>query len=461
MKVFIHEYGMALLSMLMCVFLTVTASPVSASIQGAMTDTINSATDIANFDDLEIVKDEIIGSFNSKKVVEASLSCSENASNEDLSSQKNLFTVTVTYKDGSSKKVSQNDILSINNKTEDEDGITYTATIKGDKKNFDTSELIVPKITPIYAGYNSNNTTLYFAKTAKEIEDAGVDKNYGDVSTNVKWYDATSNITKVNFLSEVKPTSCQFWFCNCTKLAKIENIESLNTSKVTNMSYMFSYCNSLTSLDLSNFDTSKVTGMDSMFSGCSGLTSLDVSNFDTSKVAGMFCMFLGCSGLTSLDVSNFDTSKVISMGCIFQNCSGLTSLDLSNFDTSKVTNMSNMFFGCSGLVSLDVSNFDTSKVTDMCGMFSSCSGLASLDVSNFDTSNASIYQMFSGCGSLEMLNLGEFKIKSSSTSEYTMFNKPKRTLKIYTTSQDTRDKILAIDSSNRPSNENIILGTPN
>lgn len=357
MKVFMHEYGMALLSMLMCVFLTVTASPVSTQIQGAMTDVVNQATDVANFDDLEIVKDEIIGSFNSKKVVETSLSCSKNASNEDLSSQKNLFTVTVTYKDGSSEEVSQSDILSINNKTEDEDGITYTATIKGDKKNFDTSELIIPKITPIYAGYNSNNTTLYFANTAKEIEDAGVDKNYGDVSTNIKWYDATSNITKVNFLSEVKPTSCQFWFCNCTKLAKIENIESLNTSKVTNMNYMFSYCNSL------------------------------------------------------------------------------TSLDLSNFDTSKVTNMSGMFLGCSGL--------------------------ASLDVSNFDTSNASIYQMFSGCGSLEMLNLGEFKIKSSSTSEYTMFNKPKRTLKIYTTSQDTRDKILAIDSSKRPSTENIILGTPN
>ena len=79
MKVFIHEYGMALLSMLMCVFLTVTASPVSTQIQGAMTDVVNQATDVANFDDLEIVKDEIIGSFNSKKVVEASLSCSKNA----------------------------------------------------------------------------------------------------------------------------------------------------------------------------------------------------------------------------------------------------------------------------------------------------------------------------------------------------------------------------------------------
>ena len=38
-----------------------------------------------------------------------------------------------------------------------------------------------------------------------------------------------------------------------------------NTSNVTNMSYMFRECSTLTSLDLSNFDTSNVTRMSHMF----------------------------------------------------------------------------------------------------------------------------------------------------------------------------------------------------
>ena len=151
-----------------------------------------------------------------------------------------------------------------------------------------------------------------------------------------------------------------------------------NTSNVTSMNRMFSGCNGLTSLDVSNFDTSNVTNMNHMFYGCSGLTSLDVSNFDTSNVTRMGSMFYGCSGLASLDVSNFNTSKVTDMSGMFYGCNSLTSLTLSNFNTSNVTYMRGMFEGCSGLKSLDVSNFDTSKVTNMVDMFKGCSNLTSI-----------------------------------------------------------------------------------
>ena len=58
----------------------------------------------------------------------------------------------------------------------------------------------------------------------------------------------------------------------------------------------------------------------------------------------------------------------------------------TGFDTSNVTNMNYMFSGCSSLQSLDLSNFDTSNVTNMGSMFNGCSSLQSLDLSNFDTS---------------------------------------------------------------------------
>ena len=98
---------------------------------------------------------------------------------------------------------------------------------------------------------------------------------------------------------------------------------------------------------LSQLDTSNVTDMSYMFFGMSSVTSLDVSIFDTSNVTTMSYMFYGMSSVTGLDVSNFDTSNVTTMGYMFKGMGSVTSLDLSNFDTSNVTDMTDMFFGTS------------------------------------------------------------------------------------------------------------------
>ena len=154
--------------------------------------------------------------------------------------------------------------------------------------------------------------------------------------------------------------------------------KDVDTSKVTDMNYMFSNCNALTSLDVSGWNTSNVINMDNMFRGCSALTSLDVSGWDTSKVINLSIMFYGCNALTSLDVSGWNTSNVINMDSMFRGCSALTSLDVSGWDTSNVTNMVRMFNYCNALTSLDVSGWDTSKVTDMNNMFSNCSALKTI-----------------------------------------------------------------------------------
>lgn len=125
-----------------------------------------------------------------------------------------------------------------------------------------------------------------------------------------------------------------YLFYNC-KMSSLD-ISHLDTSQVDNMSYMFYFCNNLTTLDVSNFNTSNVTTMNSMFSGCSDLTSLDVSNFDTSKVTDMSFMFYYCSELTTITgLQNFDFTKAINLGNMFGYCHSLTSLDLSAWDVEK------------------------------------------------------------------------------------------------------------------------------
>ena len=199
------------------------------------------------------------------------------------------------------------------------------------------------------------------------------------------------------------------------------NIELTNvdTSMVTDMSGMFSYCYGLTSLNLTAFNTSDVSNMGGMFYMYgSSLVSIDLSSFDTSNVTNMGSMFGGLEILTTLDVSNFDTSKVTDMQYMFYKCNSLPSLDLSNFDTSKVTDMTLMFYYCESLISLDVSEFDTSVVTSMYGMFQNCSILASLDVSSFYTPKVtSMDDMFRGCSDLTSLDLSNFDTSEVTTAD--------------------------------------------
>ena len=149
-----------------------------------------------------------------------------------------------------------------------------------------------------------------------------------------------------------------------------------------------------------------------MFYQLSNIISFDFSNFDSSKVTNMEFMFCGCISLTSLDLSNFDTSKVNNMQGLFSGCESLQTLIFKNYNTSSVTNMQSMFLGCSSLSFLNLNSYDTSLVTNLNYMFMDCVSLTNLDLNNFDTSNVqSMISMFNGCSSLKYYCINEIKAK--------------------------------------------------
>ena len=226
-------------------------------------------------------------------------------------------------------------------------------------------------------------------------------------------YKKDSNLAPV---IPINASSCYKMFYDCTTSFNLSNFD---TSKMTDMSWMFDNCLSLTTLDLSNFDTSNVTNMSYMFSKCQSLTSLDLSNFDTSKVTDMSYMFSYCSRPISLDLSSFDTSNVTDMSYMFEDCSGITLLDLSNFNTSKVTIMGDMFYNCESLTQLDLSSFNTGKVTDTIEMFAYCIKLTTINVSNqwnTDSVKFSI-KMFKKCYSLPNFNQEKIGIEMAKSVE--------------------------------------------
>ena len=86
-------------------------------------------------------------------------------------------------------------------------------------------------------------------------------------------------------------------------------IEYLFKNNLTKINYMFSYCNLLTNLDLSNFNTQNVTDMSDMFCYCKSLTNLNLSNFNTQNVTGMWdmrCMFFRCKSLKKKNIITKD-----------------------------------------------------------------------------------------------------------------------------------------------------------
>ena len=272
-----------------------------------------------------------------------------------------------------------------------------------------------------YAEFDGGTGTLTFRRGASKPE--GAYDLYAGIYYPGWWYDGQrGKIKTVVFdasFANARPTSCYCWFSGCNNLTDIKGIEYLNTEKVTNMSYMFSSCKALTSLNLSNFNTEKVTDMQGMFKECSNLTSLDLSNFNTENVTDMNGIFYGCTKLESLDLSNFNTAKVAKMNYMFNNCYALTSLDLRKFNTAKVTKMDYMFNGCSTLTSLDLSNFNTAKVTDMNYMFCNCNALTSLDITSFNTAEVTnMSNMFRLCYALTSLDLSNFNTVEVTNMSY-------------------------------------------
>ena len=236
------------------------------------------------------------------------------------------------------------------------------------------------------ATYESSTQTLTFKKNVGETlpeNSAWVEDKQTVATINMNLGNGTIvHIVFDKSFSTYTPTSLFKFFRNLTHLETITGLEYLNTANVTDMSYMFSSCSSLTSLDVTHFNTANVTNMSSMFSSCLSLTSLDVTHFNTAKVTNMNKMFSNCSSLTSLDVTNFNTANVTDMSYMFFSCSELTSLDVTNFNTANVTNMSSMFSNCLSLTSLYLTNFNTEKVTNMSSMFFSCLSLTTIYASS-------------------------------------------------------------------------------
>lgn len=124
------------------------------------------------------------------------------------------------------------------------------------------------------------------------------------INTQTEWINESTKykVEKVVFdesFRDYRPTSTAGWFRDLMFLSTTVGMrDNLNTSEVTDMSYMFyrNYVNSIDFTTFQNFVTSKVENMDYMFAECRRLSSVNISTFDTRNVKSMQGIFSCISG---------------------------------------------------------------------------------------------------------------------------------------------------------------------
>ncbi len=144
----------------------------------------------------------------------------------------------------------------------------------------------------------------------------------------------------------IQPTKTRSWFADFTD-CKTFDLAKLDTSKVTEMGYMFKNCTAIQHLDLSSFDTSGLKDYDmegacllEMFRKCSNLETLDISSFNTGNVISIEHMFSYCGKLTTIYCENsfgVNNPYFWRIDSAFVECTSLKGGNGTIFDSSKDT----------------------------------------------------------------------------------------------------------------------------
>lgn len=161
-----------------------------------------------------------------------------------------------------------------------------------------------------------------------------------DTGNSPGWLSDEIKLLEVRFdpsFAKARPKSCRRWFNNQPNLKRIIDLKYLNTSEVTDMSFMFTTLYDLGSVDVSHFNTEKVESMVCMFASCPFMT-LDLSSFNTAKVKEMDRMFMTNPYLKTIYVSDkWTTEKVTDNGSdMFYRCESLKGSEGTVFDENHL-----------------------------------------------------------------------------------------------------------------------------
>jgi surface protein len=176
------------------------------------------------------------------------------------------------------------------------------------------------------------------------------------------------NITATDVPNLASVTNISSMFSGCIILNSPSNINTWNTSAVTDMSYMFFIANAFNQ-NIGAWNTVAVTNMTSMFAGANSFNQ-NIGSWNTSAVTSMVFMFNGASSFNQA-IGLWNTAAVTNMDGMFAAARSFNQ-NIGSWNTAAVTNMAGMFNTASAF-NQNIGSWNTAAVTNMSYMFQNAS----------------------------------------------------------------------------------------
>ena len=178
-----------------------------------------------------------------------------------------------------------------------------------------------------------------------------------------------NRLTQIENWGSTAWTNMEFAFYGCANL-QVTATDVPNLSGVASMSEMFYGCTNLNSPgNINTWNTTAVTNMSEMFDLASAFNQ-NIGSWNTGAVTNMSRMFNRASAFNQ-NIGAWNTSAVTSMNQMFYQASAFNQ-NIGSWNTVAVTNMLAMFFQASAF-NQNIGSWNTGAVTNMSSMFSGAS----------------------------------------------------------------------------------------
>ena len=196
------------------------------------------------------------------------------------------------------------------------------------------------------------------------------------------------------------------------KALKTVYLNNADASLAQTLTLMFSGCDNLNHVELNNFKIPNVTDMSYFYSYCKSIVSLDEVGFfdlDFSNVTNMKYFFAGCESLIEVNAQNLELPKAQDLSYFISDCDSLVSVDLSGTSIPNATNMYDFLYNCDNLKTVNLSGMSSDNLVDMSSALSYNPLLENVNLSHCGgKSLQSISYLFNYCTSIKKIDMSYF-----------------------------------------------------
>ena len=305
----------------------------------------------------------------------------------------------------------------------------YTGVLAGEEQDVPVYAYYVPNGSN-YDVYMLSNSTIYAPKDSnglfrnmkalKSLNTDNLDFSRTETMRNMI-QDCQSLVTlDVSDWDTGNVKDMAYMFLSCYKLESINGLNNWDVSSVSDMTQTFAFCKVLPELDVSGWDVSNVTSMVGTFGQCFKLKTVNTTGWKPLSVTTTQNMFYNCYALTDLIGSgDWVMPKVTALNSMFQSCTALEYLNVTNWDVSNAQNLASTFWKCTSLKEIDgTEKWNTGNVTSLFATFEYCNALVDVDVSTWKTGNVTnMADLFFDCVSLETVDVSNWDTSKVTTMQ--------------------------------------------